>query len=42
MTYTGTIHANTIRFKERLPFQEGLYVEVNITPAFPQKASPQA
>lgn len=42
MTYTGTIHANTIRFKERLPFQEGLYVEVNIMPNFPKKGSPQA
>ncbi|GAK54390.1 hypothetical protein U14_05675 [Candidatus Moduliflexus flocculans] len=42
MTYTGTIHGNTIRFEERLPFQEGLHVEVNIVSTFPRKGSPQA
>ncbi len=42
MTYTGTVYGNTIRFEKRLPFQEGLHVEVNIIPTFPKKGSPQA
>lgn len=42
MSYSGTVYGQTIRFQERLPFQEGVRVEVTIMPTAPRKGSPQA